>query len=128
MIAVKILLGLLGLGIVVLVHEWGHFIAARLCGIGVEAFSIGWGSPLLKKKIGAVEYRLGMFPLGGYCKMRGENEFQEAWDNKRNAVEPVPGTFFGAPPWKRIAVAFAGPFCNFIFAVIVLSVIWGRGV
>ncbi|MDR1374074.1 MAG: site-2 protease family protein, partial [Treponema sp.] len=58
---IKILLGLIGLGGVVIVHELGHFLAARLVGIEVEAFSIGWGSPLFKKKIGAVEYRLGMF-------------------------------------------------------------------
>jgi regulator of sigma E protease len=127
MIVVKILLGLIGLGVVVLVHELGHFIAARLAGIEVEAFSIGWGKPFLKKKIGTVEYRLGMFPLGGYCKMKGDNEFQEAWENSRNAVEPDRGSFLGAKPWKRILVAFAGPFFNFVFAAIVLSVIWGRG-
>jgi regulator of sigma E protease len=76
----KIALGLVGLGVVVFVHELGHFLAARLVGIDVEAFSIGWGNPILKKKVGAVEYRLGMFPVGGYCKMRGDNEFNEAWE------------------------------------------------
>ncbi|MDR0313862.1 MAG: site-2 protease family protein, partial [Treponema sp.] len=81
----KIILGLFGLGIVVFVHELGHFIAARLVGIDVEAFSIGWGKPILKKKIGAVEYRLGMFPIGGYCKMKGENEFKEAWEQNQNS-------------------------------------------
>ncbi|MDR1239522.1 MAG: site-2 protease family protein [Treponema sp.] len=124
---VKIALGLVGLGIVVFVHELGHFLAARLMGINVEAFSIGWGKPILKKKIGGVEYRLGMFPLGGYCKMRGEHEFQEAWENRQNAVNPVPGTFFGAGPFRRIVVAFAGPFFNLVFAALVLSVIWGAG-
>jgi regulator of sigma E protease len=127
MTIVKILLGLAGLGVVVFVHELGHFLAARLVGIDVEAFSIGWGKPVLKKKIGAVEYRLGMFPLGGYCKMRGENEFAEAWENRRNSIEPVPGTFFGANPFRRIVVSFAGPFFNLLFAVLVLSVIWGIG-
>jgi regulator of sigma E protease len=71
----KILLGLIGLGVVVFVHELGHFLAARLMGIDVEAFSIGWGKPFFKKKIGSVEYRLGVFPLGGYRKMKGENDF-----------------------------------------------------
>ncbi|MDR0877473.1 MAG: RIP metalloprotease RseP, partial [Treponema sp.] len=127
MIVVKILLGLLGLGIVVFVHELGHFLAARLVGIGVEAFSIGWGKPIFKKKIGEVEYRIGMFPMGGYCKMRGENEFQEAWENRKKAIEPVKGTFYGESPFRRIVVAFAGPFFNLIFAVLVLSVIWGIG-
>jgi regulator of sigma E protease len=120
-------LGLVGLGVVVFVHELGHFLAARLVGIDVEAFSIGWGKPILKKKVGTVEYRLGLFPLGGYCKMRGDNEFQEAWENRKNAVAPEPGSWFGANPFRRIIVALAGPFFNLVFAVLVLSVIWGTG-
>ena len=127
MIIAKIALGLIGLGIVVFMHELGHFLAARFVGIDVEAFSIGWGNPILKKKIGSVEYRLGMFPVGGYCKMRGENEFQEAWENNASGVEPVKGTFFGASPMGRILVSFAGPFFNVVFAALVMSIIWGIG-
>jgi regulator of sigma E protease len=127
MFITKILLGLIGLGVVVFVHELGHFLAARLVGIDVEAFSIGWGKPMLKRKFHGVEYRLGMFPIGGYCKMRGENEFQEAWENRRREISPTPGTFFGASPLRRILVAFAGPFFNLLFAALVLSVIWGAG-
>jgi len=127
MLILKIALGLFGLGIVVFVHELGHFLAARLVGIDVEAFSIGWGSPILKKEIGGVEYRLGMFPVGGYCKMRGENEFKEAWENNASGVEPVKGTFFGASPLGRILVSFAGPFFNVVFAALVMSIIWGIG-
>jgi regulator of sigma E protease len=127
MLIVKILLGLVGLGIVVFVHELGHFIAARLVGIDVEAFSIGWGKPILAKKIGGVEYRLGMFPIGGYCKMRGENDFEEAWENKRSGAEQAAGTFLGARPEARILVAFAGPLFNLLFAMLVFTVIWGTG-
>ncbi|MDR2739576.1 MAG: site-2 protease family protein [Treponema sp.] len=127
MLLIKILLGLAGLGVVVFVHELGHFLAARLVGIDVEAFSIGWGKPILKKKIGAVEYRLGMFPIGGYCKMRGENEFQEAYENRANSVPQAEGTFYGVSPLRRIVVAFAGPAFNLLFAVLVLSIIWGIG-
>jgi regulator of sigma E protease len=127
MLLLKIALGLAGLGVVVFVHELGHFLAARLMGIDVEAFSIGWGKPILKKTIRGVEYRIGMFPLGGYCKMRGENEFQEAWENRQKAAAPVKGTFLGASPLRRIVVSFAGPLFNLIFAVLVLSVIWGLG-
>jgi regulator of sigma E protease len=96
-------------------------------GIDVEAFSIGWGNPILKKKIGNVEYRLGMFPVGGYCKMRGENEFNEAWEQHKSGVEPVKGTLFGAHPLARILVFFAGPFFNLLFAILALSIIWGIG-
>jgi regulator of sigma E protease len=124
---IKIILGLLGLGVVVFVHELGHFLAARLVGIDVEAFSIGWGNPILKKKIGTVEYRLGMFPLGGYCKMRGENEFQEAWEKGQQGVSYTRGAYFAASPPRRILVAFAGPFFNLVFAVLALSIIWGVG-
>ncbi|MDR2103738.1 MAG: site-2 protease family protein [Treponema sp.] len=127
MMIIKIVLGLLGLGVVVFIHELGHFLAARLVGIDVEAFSIGWGNPIFKKNIGGVEYRIGMFPIGGYCKMRGDNEFQEAYENNQNSINQVKGTFYGAPPLSRILVSFAGPFFNFIFAVLVFSVIWGIG-
>jgi len=128
MTALKIILGLFGLGVVVFVHELGHFIAARLSGIDVEAFSIGWGKPILKKKIGTVEYRLGLFPVGGYCKMRGDGDYQEVWENNKNGIAPQPGTFFSAKPWKRIFTAFAGPLFNFIFAIFALAIIWGRGI
>jgi regulator of sigma E protease len=127
MLAVKILLGLFGLGVVVFIHEAGHFLAARLTGIDVEAFSIGWGKAILKKRIGSVEYRLGMFPIGGYCKMRGENEFQTAYENRQAEIPRVPGTYYGASPLRRMVVSFAGPFFNLVFAVLVLSVIWGIG-
>ncbi|MDR1025169.1 MAG: RIP metalloprotease RseP [Treponema sp.] len=123
----KILLGFAGLGIVVFVHELGHFLAARLVGIDVEAFSIGWGKPVLKKTVRGTEYRLGLFPLGGYCKMKGENEFQEAWEKKQASITPSPGSFFGVGPFRRILVSFAGPFFNLVFAVLVFAVIWGMG-
>jgi regulator of sigma E protease len=127
LLPVKIALGLVGLGVVVFVHELGHFLAARFSGIGVEAFSIGWGKPVLKKKIGEVEYRLGVFPVGGYCKMKGENEFAEAWENSRDKRPPDKTLFYGAHPAKRILTAFAGPLFNFVFAVLVLSIVLGVG-
>jgi len=127
MILVKILLGLLGLGIVVFIHELGHFLAARFVKIDVEAFSIGWGNPILKKKIGKVEYRLGMFPVGGYCKMKGETDYKELWENLKNGIKPEEGSYLAASPQARILVAFAGPFFNLLFAMILLSFIWGFG-
>ncbi|MDR3122476.1 MAG: site-2 protease family protein [Treponema sp.] len=127
MLFAKILLGLAGLGVVVFVHELGHFIAARLVGIEVEAFSIGWGKPILKKKLGGTEYRLGVFPIGGYCKMKGDNEFREAYENRSNAVPQTKGAFYGVSPLRRILVAAAGPGFNLIFAVLALSILWGIG-
>ena len=123
----RILVGLLGLGLVVLVHEIGHFIVACFMGIDVEAFSIGWGKALWSRKIGGVEYRIGVLPIGGYCRMRGETEFREALTNQKNEIPKDKGTFYGAAPLKRIFVAFAGPAANAIFAIIVLSFVWGLG-
>jgi len=127
MIAINILLGLFGLGVVVFFHELGHFLAARLMGINVEAFSLGWGNPILKKKIGSVEYRLGMFPVGGYCKMQGENDYNAAWENMQKGIQPEKGSYLAASPQARMLVCFGGPFFNLILAVILLSIIWGVG-
>ncbi len=123
----RILIGLFGLGLVVFVHELGHFLVARLSGIEVEAFSIGWGKPIWAKRFGNVEYRLGALPFGGYCKMRGEAEFQDALAQRMNEIPREKGTFYGSHPLKRIAVAFAGPAANALFAVFVLAAVWGCG-
>lgn len=123
----KIILGLIGLGVVVFVHELGHFIVARLSGIEVEAFSIGWGRPIFSKVFRGVEYRIGIFPVGGYCRMKGEAEFKEALTNNSVAIPREKGTFYGATPLRRIFTAFAGPFANALFAVLVLSLVWAIG-
>ncbi|GBU27816.1 RIP metalloprotease RseP [Treponema sp. R8-4-B8] len=127
MFILKIALGLFGLGIVVFFHELGHFLAARLVKIDVEAFSIGWGKPFLKKKIGAVEYRLGMFPVGGYCKMKGETDYNEAWENTNKGIKPEEGSYLAASPAARILVAIGGPLFNLLFAIILLCFLWGFG-
>ncbi|MDR0464936.1 MAG: RIP metalloprotease RseP [Treponema sp.] len=126
-IVINIALGLIGLGVVVFFHELGHFLAARLVKINVEAFSIGWGNPVLKKKIGSVEYRIGMFPVGGYCKMQGETNYSEAWENMRDGKTAEKGSYLAASPWRRIVVSAGGPLFNLVLAVILLSVIWGAG-
>ncbi|MDR3019653.1 MAG: site-2 protease family protein [Treponema sp.] len=125
MLIIKILLGLFGLGVVVFIHELGHFLAARLVKIDVEAFSIGWGKPVLKKKIGNVEYRLGMFPLGGYCKMKGVSDHEITYT--QNGEQPEVGSYLAASPAARILVCFGGPFFNLIFAILLLSLLWGIG-
>lgn len=124
----KILAGLAGLGIIVFVHELGHFIAARAVGIDVDAFSLGWGPPVLKKKIGTVEYRLGAFPVGGYCKMSGESGgYEEAWESHKAGTVLPSGGYFSAAPWRRMIVAFCGPLFNLIFAIFVFAAVWGVG-
>jgi regulator of sigma E protease len=125
---ISILLGLFGLGIVVFVHELGHLIAAKSAGIEVEAFSIGWGKKLVGIEWKGTEYRISLIPIGGYCRMKGEEIFRQAWLNKTETIpQDEEGAFYTAKPWKRIIVALSGPAVNFLFSVIVLSVIWYIG-
>jgi regulator of sigma E protease len=119
MLILTILLGLLGLGLVVIVHELGHFAAARAMGVEVEAFSIGWGPRVAGFKRGGVEWRFSAFPIGGYCKMKGEESFRKALEEKAPELPREKGSFYGASPWRRIVIALSGPVANVIFAVVV---------
>lgn len=123
----KTLIGLLALGIVVIVHELGHFIAARLSKVDVESFSIGWGPVLLRKKIGRTEYRLSALPLGGYCGMKGEHAFQEALEKGLTDIPREKGSFFGASALARAFIALAGPLANLAFAFVALALVHGIG-
>ena len=124
---VKFLIGLPVLGIVVFIHELGHFIAAKLCGVSVESFSIGWGPVLLHKKFGTTDYRLSAIPIGGYCGMKGEHAFREAYEKKLSSVPKEEGSLFAAHPFKRMLIAFAGPFANLLLAAAALAMISGLG-
>jgi regulator of sigma E protease len=104
------------LGIMVLVHEFGHFAVAKLCGIRVEVFSIGFGKRLFGFKRGDTEYQIAAIPLGGYVKMAGETVFNT--DEPTGPASPAdPGDFNSHPRWQRILVAVAGPVANFILAL-----------
>lgn len=113
------LFGVVLLGIVVLVHEFGHFIVARMCGVRVEIFSIGFGKPLFKKKSGDTEYRISLVPLGGYVKMLGESTSEE---NKVDEKD-IQFSFSAKKWWQKVLIVFAGPFFNLIFAFLVLMVV-----
>ncbi len=67
-----ILIGIVGLGLMVFIHELGHFIAAKINGVEVEVFSLGWGTKLVGFTRGGTTYQISWFPIGGYCKMKGE--------------------------------------------------------
>ncbi len=116
-----ILAGLIGLSIVVIFHELGHFFAARSVGVEVEAFSIGWGPKLVGKKWGKTEWRISALPLGGFCKMKGEDDFKKALDLKLDTIPGSSDSFYGASPWKRIIILFSGPLMNVVFAIIMFS-------
>ncbi len=119
--------GILGLGMIVFVHELGHFLAAKASGIEVEVFSLGWGRRLWGFTRGSTLYQIAWFPIGGYCKMKGEMLRGDMSAEKVAAVRAEPGSFLAAAPWRRIVVAVAGPASNFVFAVLVLTLIWWLG-
>ncbi|MCX7026906.1 MAG: site-2 protease family protein [Spirochaetes bacterium] len=123
-----ILLGLLGLSLVVIVHELGHFLAARALGVEVEAFSIGWGPKLLGFMHKGTEWRLSAFPIGGFCRMKGEEGFKKALDEGLTTLPAEKGSFYGVSPWRRIVILFAGPIANVILAIVLFTVVSLAGI
>ncbi len=113
------LFGVVLLGIVVLVHEFGHFIVARMCKVRVEIFSIGFGRPLFKKKSGETEYRISLVPLGGYVKMLGESTSEEGNVEEKD----LPFAFSTKKWWQKVLIVCAGPVFNLIFAFLLLMVV-----
>ena len=122
-IKLSIIYGLLGLGFIVFIHELGHFIAAKIFGVTVESFSVGMGPILLHKTIKGTDYRLSLIPLGGYCGMKGQKDFQVALDEKLDSIKGDKDSFYGIYPVKRAVIAFAGPFFNFLFAIFAFMII-----
>ncbi len=101
-----------GLAFLVIVHELGHLLVARWSGIGVEAFSIFFGRALYKFNWKGIEWRLGWIPFGGYCKMKGQEDFGTA-DSKGD-----PDEFYKRPAWARLLAVLAGPFFNIVLGFI----------
>ena len=97
------------LGVVILVHEWGHFIAAKSFGVRVDVFSIGFGPRLWGWKRGDTDYRLSALPLGGYVKMAGDNPMEER--------AGAPDEFLSKPRGQRALIAVAGPTMNIVLAI-----------
>jgi regulator of sigma E protease len=100
------------LGIMVLIHELGHFAVAKWCGVRVETFSIGFGTRLFGFRRGDTDYRISLLPLGGYVKMAG--------DVPGEAASGDPGEFNAHPRWHRTLIALAGPIANFILSFVLL--------
>ncbi|MGO9796498.1 MAG: RIP metalloprotease RseP [Terracidiphilus sp.] len=109
-------------GAIIVVHEGGHFIVAKLCRVRVEAFSIGFGPRLFGFKIGETEYKVCLLPLGGFVKMTGETESgltATSSDGQETADDP--GAFTSHPRWQRMLIGLAGPTFNFLLT---LSLMW----
>jgi regulator of sigma E protease len=105
------------LGLLIFVHELGHFAVAKWCGVRVETFSLGFGKKLLKYKKGDTTYALSLIPLGGYVKMFGDEVGAEISEEQKKY------SFLHKNVWQRIAVVLAGPLMNFFFAILVLFIV-----
>jgi len=103
------------LGILVFVHELGHFILAKKLGVGILKFSLGFGPKLIGKKIGETEYQIAVFPLGGFVKPLGEDPQEEIKEEDRHR------SLWAQPIWKRALIIGAGPFFNFFLAAVLFS-------
>ncbi|MEJ2729452.1 MAG: RIP metalloprotease RseP [Deltaproteobacteria bacterium] len=106
------------LGVLIFFHEFGHFLVARLFGVGVEKFSLGFGPRLIGKKIGRTDYRISAIPLGGYVKMVGEEPDAEV------APADISVSFTHKQVAKRMCIVAAGPVFNILLAVIIFFVIF----
>jgi len=104
------------LGFMILIHEFGHYAAAKLFKVRVEVFSIGFGKRLLGFRRGDTDYRIAAIPLGGYVKMSGENPMDERTGD--------PGEFLSHPRWQRFVIALAGPAMNILLAIALLTAVY----
>ena len=100
------------LGFLVLIHEGGHFLVAKICKVKVNEFAIGFGKILLQKQGKETKYSLRLIPLGGFCSMEGEDEESDA-----------PGSFSKSSLWKRMAIVLAGATVNIVFGILVYFIL-----
>jgi regulator of sigma E protease len=115
------------IGLMVVVHEFGHFAVAKLCGVRVEAFSFGFGPRLFGYKYGDTDYKVCMLPLGGFVKMTGEAPEQNLETPGAAGADLAddPGAFTNHPRWQRMLIGLAGPVSNFILAFVLMFIYFG---
>ncbi len=117
-----ILVALLVLSVLIFFHELGHFTAARFFGVQVDVFSIGFGKKLYSRMIGKTEWSISAIPLGGYVKMKGQD------DSDPTKVSYDEDSYNAKKPWQRIIILLAGPFANFFMAFLLYFAIANLGV
>src|SRR6188768_886848 len=109
-----IVVAILGLALLIVLHEGGHFLVARLCGMRVERFSIGFGPPLVSFKRGGTIFQIAPIPLGGFVQITGLNPNEE-FDKSDPMVYP------NRPRWMRLATVLAGPAANYLTAIVLVE-------
>ncbi|WP_457625407.1 RIP metalloprotease RseP [Persephonella sp.] len=120
---------LIMIGVLITIHEFGHFIFARMFGVKVEVFSIGFGPPIFRWKGKETVYQIAAIPLGGYVKMYGEDSMTEPiqGESEKESYQD-PRSFAAKPRWQKMLIAFAGPLFNIILAVILVAAAYMVGV
>ena len=108
-----IIIAIIIFGVLIAIHEFGHFTAAKLCGVKVEEFAIGMGPALFKKQRGETLYALRLLPIGGFCAMAGEDEESED-----------PRAFTNQGFWKKLVILCAGSFMNFLLGVVLILIMY----
>ncbi len=113
----SLLLMILALGLMITIHELGHFLVARAFGVGIRKFSIGFGAPIIEWERQDIKYRISWIPLGGYVKMKGHDEDEE------DSEDADPDELFSNKAWwKRALIAFSGPFANLLFGFLLFII------
>jgi len=121
-IAQNILWLLILIGVMIMIHELGHFWAARYFNVKVETFSLGFGPRLFGFRRGETDYRVSLILFGGYVKMAGEQTGEFGAENAGMTLSAAdPRTLLAKPRWQRLIIAFAGPFMNLLLAVGLLT-------
>ncbi|MDD5642834.1 MAG: RIP metalloprotease RseP [Syntrophales bacterium] len=115
---ITVLATIIVLGVLIFIHELGHFLVAKACGVRVDVFSLGFPPKVLHKQIGETDYRLSIIPLGGYVKLLGENPHDEV------PPELEHRSFLHQSLWRRFLIVFAGPGFNFLFAILALFLVF----
>ena len=109
MTIVYVLLAILIFGVLIAIHELGHFLVAKACGVRVDEFAIGMGPAIFKRQRGETLYSLRCVPIGGYCAMAGEDE-----------ASNDPRAFTNQAAWKRVLILAAGSFMNFLLGLVIV--------
>jgi len=121
-IGISIISVIVLLGVLIFVHEFGHFLVAKWSGVSVLKFSLGFGPKLIGKKIGETEYLISLIPLGGYVKLLGESQ------DEALSEEEEKHSFTRQPVFKRMAIVAAGPLFNFLLAFLIFTVVYSIGI
>ena len=115
----NIILIILSFQFLIFIHELGHFLAAKRCGVAVEEFSLGIPPRIISKKIKDTLYSLSLFPIGGYIKMRGFSENENTSEKNNYAAKTI---------WQRFTIIFAGPFFNLVLCFLLLWLVFFIGI